>query len=43
LDKRNRFSESLALALTLFAGLQIWKVAPWILVVIGAVIGGIVL
>jgi chromate transporter len=36
-------AKSLALALILFAGLQIWKVAPWILVVIGAVIGGIVL
>lgn len=36
-------AKSLALGLVLFAGLQIWKVAPWILVVIGAVIGGIVL
>ena len=36
-------AKSLALALMLFAGLQIWKVAPWILVVMGAVIGGIVL
>ena len=36
-------AKSLALALILFAGLQIWKIAPWILVVIGAVIGGIFL
>jgi chromate transporter len=35
--------KSLALALILFAGLQIWKIAPWILVVIGAVSGGIFL
>jgi chromate transporter len=34
---------SLALALSLFAGLQIWKIAPWILVLIGAVIGGMFL
>jgi chromate transporter len=33
--------KSLALALILFAGLQVWKIAPWILVVIGAVLGGI--
>jgi len=32
-----------SLALILFAGLQIWKIAPWILVVIGAVSGGIFL
>jgi hypothetical protein len=36
-------AKSLALALILFAGLQIWKIAPWILVVIGAVVGGIIL
>jgi chromate transporter len=36
-------AKSLALALILFAGLQIWKIAPWILVVIGATIGGIFL
>jgi chromate transporter len=36
-------AKSLALALILFAGLQIWKIAPWILVVIGAAIGGIFL
>jgi chromate transporter len=33
-------AKSLALALVLFAGLQIWKIAPWILVMIGAVMGG---
>ena len=36
-------AKSLALALILFAGLQIWKIAPWILVVIGAVLSGIFL
>jgi chromate transporter len=36
-------AKSLALALILFAGLQIWKTAPWILVLIGAAIGGIFL
>ena len=36
-------AKSLALALILFAGLQIWKIAPWILVLIGVVIGGIFL
>jgi len=36
-------AKSLALALILFAGLQIWKIAPWILVLIGAVLGGIFL
>jgi chromate transporter len=36
-------AKSLALGLILFAGLQVWKVAPWILVVIGAIIGGIFL
>jgi chromate transporter len=36
-------AKSLALALILFAGLQIWKIAPWILVLIGAVIGGLFL
>ena len=43
LDKRNDSAKSLALAVILFAGLQIWNIAPWILVVIGAVIGGIFL
>ncbi|HEX3446049.1 MAG TPA: chromate efflux transporter [Chthoniobacterales bacterium] len=32
-------AKSLALALVLFAGLQFWKIAPWILVLIGAVLG----
>ena len=32
-----------ALALLLFLGLQIWKVAPWILVAVGAVLGGVFL
>lgn len=36
-------AKSLALALVLFAGLQIWKIAPWILVVIGAVVGRVFL
>ena len=36
-------AKSLALGLILFAALQIWKVAPWVLVVTGAVIGGIFL
>jgi hypothetical protein len=36
-------AKSLALALILFAGLQIWKIAPWILVLIGGVAGGIFL
>jgi chromate transporter len=36
-------AKSLALALILFAGLQFWKVAPWILVIAGAVFGGIFL
>jgi chromate transporter len=36
-------AKSLALALILFVGLQIWKIAPWILVVIGALLGGIFL
>jgi chromate transporter len=36
-------AKSLALTLILFAGLQIWKIAPWILVLIGVVIGGIFL
>ena len=36
-------SKSLALALVLFLSLQIWKVAPWILVLVGAVLGGIFL
>ena len=35
--------KSMALALGLFAGLQIWKVAPWILVLVGGVLGGIFL
>jgi chromate transporter len=36
-------AKSLALALMLFAGLQFWKIAPWILVIVGAVLGGIFL
>ena len=36
-------AKSLALALMLFAGLQFWKIAPWILVILGAVLGGIFL
>jgi len=36
-------AKSLALALVLFLGLQIWKVAPWILVLAGAILGGIFL
>jgi chromate transporter len=32
-------AKSVSLALILFAGLQIWKVAPWILVVFGALLG----
>ena len=36
-------AKSLALALALFLGLQIWKVAPWILVLVGAVAGGLFL
>jgi chromate transporter len=36
-------AKSLALALVLFLGLQIWKVAPWILVAAGAALGGIFL
>jgi chromate transporter len=35
--------KSLALALILFVGLQIWKIAPWILVIVAALIGGIFL
>jgi chromate transporter len=35
--------KSLALALILFVGLQIWNIAPWILVVIGALLGTIFL
>ena len=35
--------KSLAIALFLFASLQTWKLAPWILVLIGAVIGGVFL
>jgi chromate transporter len=33
-------AKSLALALVLFLSLQIWKVAPWILVAVGAALGG---
>jgi chromate transporter len=33
----------LALALLLFAGRQYWKIAPWILVLIGGVVGGLFL
>ena len=36
-------TKSLALALVLFLSLQIWKVAPWILVAVGAALGGIFL
>jgi chromate transporter len=36
-------ARSLALALVLFLSLQIWKVAPWILVLVGAMLGGIFL
>jgi chromate transporter len=36
-------AKSLALALTLFAGLRFWKIAPWILVIIGAILGGVFL
>ena len=36
-------ARSLALALALFLGLQILKVAPWILVLVAAVIGGLFL
>ncbi|HTD14148.1 MAG TPA: chromate efflux transporter [Chthoniobacterales bacterium] len=36
-------AKSLALALVLFLGQQIWKVAPWILVATGAVLGWIFL
>ena len=36
-------AKSLPLALVLFLGLQIWKVAPWILVLAEAMLGGIFL
>jgi chromate transporter len=36
-------TKSLALALVLFLSLQIWKVTPWILVLAGAILGGIFL
>ena len=36
-------AKALALALLLFAGLRSWKMAPWILVLIGGVIGGLFL
>jgi chromate transporter len=36
-------AKALALALLLFAGLQFWKIAPWILVLIGGVVGGLLL
>jgi chromate transporter len=36
-------AKSLALALVLFLSLQIWKVAPWILVAVGAALGAIFL
>ena len=36
-------AKSLALALILFAGLQFWKITPWILVVVGAILGGLFL
>jgi chromate transporter len=35
--------KSFALALVLFAALQFWNVAPWILVIAGAVCGGLLL
>ncbi len=36
-------AKALALALLLFAGLQFWRIAPWILVIVGAVLGGVLL
>jgi chromate transporter len=36
-------SRSLAMTLALFAGLQFWKIAPWILVLIGALVGALFL
>jgi len=39
LDKCNRFSEELGARAHPVCRLQIWKIAPWILVVIGAVLG----
>ena len=36
-------AKALALALLLLAGLQFWKIAPWILVAIGGVVGGLFL
>ena len=35
--------KSLSLALVLFSGLRFWKIAPWILVVIGGIAGGLFL
>jgi len=35
--------KSFTLALVLFAALQFWKVAPWILVIAGAICGGLLL
>jgi chromate transport protein ChrA len=32
-------AKSLALALALFAGLQVWRLAPWVLVLAGAAAG----
>jgi chromate transporter len=36
-------AKALALALLLFAGLQFWKIAPWSLVIVGAILGGVFL
>jgi chromate transporter len=36
-------AKSLAFALVLFVSLQIWKIAPWILVAVGAVLGAVFL
>jgi chromate transporter len=36
-------AKALALALLLFAGLQFWRIAPWILVIVGAVLGAVLL
>ena len=36
-------AKSLALALALFAGLQVWKLAPWVLVLAGAAAGTLIL
>jgi chromate transporter len=36
-------AKSLALALALFAALQVWKLAPWVLVLAGATAGALFL